>query len=149
MSVHDANKALIAPMRAALRFGEGGVMRAALHRVYVRFQDDLCFASRQVASMKARSDKTRHLGNGGFFGDHDFAAITGWRSGSATHSGEGFPRLRPTGKRFSRRSLDVWRIEDGLIRENWVMVDMLDVYRQLGVDVLARMQEKIGETHAA
>ncbi len=39
------------------------------------------------------------------------------------------------------RSLDFWRMEDGLIRENWVLVDLLDAYRQLGVDVLARMRE--------
>jgi hypothetical protein len=38
------------------------------------------------------------------------------------------------------RSLDFWRIENGQIRENWVLVDLLDVYRQLGVDVLGRMQ---------
>ena len=28
-----------------------------------------------------------------------------------------------------------------LIRENWVLVDMLDVYHQLGVDVFERMRE--------
>jgi hypothetical protein len=28
-----------------------------------------------------------------------------------------------------------------MIRENWVLVDLLDVYNQLGVDVLARMRE--------
>ncbi|MEM6276702.1 MAG: polyketide cyclase, partial [Pseudomonadota bacterium] len=39
------------------------------------------------------------------------------------------------------KSLDFWRLENGLIRENWVMVDLLDAYRQLGVDVLARMAE--------
>jgi hypothetical protein len=39
------------------------------------------------------------------------------------------------------RSLDFWRCENGLIRENWVLVDLLHVYRQIGVDVLARMRE--------
>ena len=39
------------------------------------------------------------------------------------------------------RSLDFWRIEKGLIRENWVMVDLLHAYDQIGVDVLARMRE--------
>ena len=34
-------------------------------------------------------------------------------------------------------SLDFWRIEGGLIRENWVLVDLLDMYRQIGVDALA------------
>jgi hypothetical protein len=28
-----------------------------------------------------------------------------------------------------------------LIRENWVLVDLLHVYHQIGVDVFARMRE--------
>jgi len=39
------------------------------------------------------------------------------------------------------RSLDFWRLENGLIRENWVLVDLLDVYDQIGVDVFARIRE--------
>ena len=39
------------------------------------------------------------------------------------------------------RSLDFWRVEDRLIRENWVLIDLLDIYRQLGVNVLDRMGE--------
>ena len=39
------------------------------------------------------------------------------------------------------RSLDFWRVEGDLIRENWVLVDLLDVYAQLGVDVFARLRE--------
>ena len=31
-------------------------------------------------------------------------------------------------------------MEAGLIRENWVLVDLLDMYAQLGVDVFARLQ---------
>ena len=38
-------------------------------------------------------------------------------------------------------SLDFWRIEKGLIRENWVMVDILDAYSQLGVNVFSRLKE--------
>lgn len=85
------------------------------------------------------SNNIRHLDDGVFFGDHDLVAFTGWPSGTATHSGDGFLGLAPTGRTFTRRSLDFWRVENGLIRENWVMVDMLDLYRQLGVDVFARM----------
>jgi hypothetical protein len=42
-----------------------------------------------------------------------------------------------------RSSLDFWRCEKGLIRENWVLIDLLDVYDQLGIDVLGRMREFI------
>jgi len=85
------------------------------------------------------SDNTRHLKEGVFFGDQNLVAFTGWPSGTATHSGDGFLGLAPTGRRITRTSLDFWRTEDGLIRECWVMVDMIDLYRQLGIDVFARM----------
>ena len=95
------------------------------------------------------SDNNRLLDQGVLFGDQDMVAFTGWPSAEATHSGDGFLGLAPTGRRFTRRSLDFWRIENGLIRENWVMVDMLDLYRQLGVDVFARMQAMCGLEDAA
>jgi len=31
--------------------------------------------------------------------------------------------------------------ENGLIRENWVLVDLLHIYNQLGVDVFSWMRE--------
>ena len=95
------------------------------------------------------SENTRHLDEGVFFGDHDLVAFTGWPSGTATHTGDGFLGLAPTGRRFTRRSLDFWRIEGGMIRENWVMVDLIDIYRQLGVDVFARMEAMVGMEDAA
>ena len=49
--------------------------------------------------------------------------------------------LPPPIKKLTMRSLDFWRCENGLIRENWVLVDLLDVYHQLGVDVFSRMRE--------
>lgn len=86
------------------------------------------------------SDNTRFLSEGVFFGEGDLVAFTGWPSGRALHSGDGFLSLAPTGRTFERRSLDFWRVEDGMIRENWVLVDLLHVYDQLGVDPFARMQ---------
>lgn len=87
------------------------------------------------------SENTRHLDDGVFFGDGNFVAFTGWPSSTAVHSGDGFMNLAPTGKRISRRSLDFWRIENNMIRECWVMIDVLDLYRQLGTDVLSDMRE--------
>ncbi len=51
----------------------------------------------------------------------------------ATHSGEFFG-IAPTGKRVEIRYMDFWRVRDGKIVDNWVMVDFPHVLRQLGVD---------------
>lgn len=51
----------------------------------------------------------------------------------ATHSGE-FMGIAPTGKRVEIRYMDFWKVRDGKIVDNWVMVDFPHVMRQLGVD---------------
>lgn len=51
----------------------------------------------------------------------------------ATHSGE-FMGIAPTGKRVHIRYMDFWKVVDGKIVDNWVMVDFPYVMQQLGVD---------------
>lgn len=51
----------------------------------------------------------------------------------ATHSGE-FMGIAPTGRRVEIRYMDFWKVVDGKIVDNWVMVDFPHVMRQLGVD---------------
>ena len=76
-----------------------------------------------------------------FFGDANYAAVTGWPNMIQTVTNDGWMGIAPSGKRITMKSLDFWRMEKGKIRENWVMVDLLDAYRQLGVDVFARLRE--------
>ena len=51
----------------------------------------------------------------------------------AVHSGE-FMGIAPSGKRVEIRYMDFWKVEDGKITDNWVMVDFPHVMQQLGVD---------------
>ncbi|WP_216825920.1 ester cyclase [Sulfitobacter sp. SK012] len=76
-----------------------------------------------------------------FFGDRQYAAVTGWPNMAQTIDQGGWLGIAPSGKKVTMRSLDFWRLENGLIRENWVLVDLLHVYDQIGVDVFARMRE--------
>lgn len=69
-----------------------------------------------------------------------YTAETGWPNMRLTLSHNGWLGLPPTGQQITLRSLDFWRMEDGLIRENWVLVDVLDMYSQLGIDVFARLR---------
>ena len=76
-----------------------------------------------------------------FFGDGNYTAVTGWPNMIQTVTNDGWMGIAPNSKKITMCSLDFWRIENGLIRENWVMVDLLDAYRQLGVDVFERLRE--------
>ena len=76
-----------------------------------------------------------------FFGDGDYVGVTGWPNMIQTLTDGGWMGVAPSGKRINLRSLDFWRVENGLIRENWVLVDLLDIYDQIGVDVFARLRE--------
>lgn len=76
-----------------------------------------------------------------FFGDRQYAAVTGWPDMYQTISHGGWLGIAPINKKIEMRSLDFWRLENGLIRENWVLVDLLHMYHQIGVDVFARMRE--------
>lgn len=69
-----------------------------------------------------------------------YTCETGWPNMRLTITQDGWLGIPPSGKQITLRSLDFWRMEGGLIRENWVLVDLLDMYAQLGVDVFARLQ---------
>ena len=76
-----------------------------------------------------------------FFGEGNYAAVTGWPNMIQTVTHDGWMGIAPSGKKITMRSLDFWRLENGKIRENWVLVDLLHAYEQLGVDVFARLRE--------
>ena len=73
--------------------------------------------------------------------EENYVAETGWPNMRLTITNDGWMGIAPAGQEITLRSLDFWRIEGQLIRENWVLVDLLDLYAQIGVDVLARMGE--------
>ncbi len=63
----------------------------------------------------------------------DFVAASG--RVCATHQGE-FMGLPGNGQRVTLRYMDFWRIENGKIAENWVLLDIIDFFRQHGIDLL-------------
>ena len=76
-----------------------------------------------------------------FFADGNYVSVTGWPHMQTTVTGDGWLGIAPAGQKITMKSLDFWRIEGDRIRENWVLVDLLDVYAQLGIDVFARLCE--------
>ena len=98
----------------------------------------------QIPFLKALPDRRAKTGKADvdcYFADGNYVAFCGWPAMEMTVSGDGWMGIAPGGQKLDMASLDLWRCENGMIRENWVMIDLLDIYRQLGVDVLERMRE--------
>ncbi|MEV5321998.1 ester cyclase, partial [Streptomyces sp. NPDC052687] len=52
---------------------------------------------------------------------------------SATHQGT-FLGIPASGRPVNFQSIDIWRVQDGLLAEHWDQLNMDDLFRQLGVD---------------
>jgi predicted ester cyclase len=73
-------------------------------------------------------------------GDGHYSATSGWPSVYASHKGGGFLGSAPTGRDVQMRVMDFYLHHEGLIRENWVPLDIIHLLLQMDVDVFARMQ---------
>jgi predicted ester cyclase len=60
----------------------------------------------------------------------DKVATRGYFRG--THSGE-FMNIPATGKQVTVSYIDIWRVENGKLVENWVQMDLYGMMQQLGV----------------
>lgn len=97
----------------------------------------------QIPFLAAMPDRGRHPDRTDphFFAEGAYAAVTGWPDMAQTLTGAGWLGLPATGAPITMRSLDFWRLEGGRIRENWVLLDLLHVMGQIGLDPLARLRE--------
>ena len=75
--------------------------------------------------------------------DGCYAASSGWYSLSATHTGGLLYGLAPTGRKVGMRVMDFWRREGDLLRENWVLIDTIEYFLQLGYDLFERLRMQI------
>jgi predicted ester cyclase len=97
----------------------------------------------QIPFIAAMPDRGLHSNeiSAHFFADGPYVAVTGWPNMVQTMSHPGWLGIAPTNTKVNLRSLDFWRIEAGKIRENWVLVDLLHLYHQIGVDAFSRIRE--------
>lgn len=98
----------------------------------------------QIPFLNGIPDRTANTESGGYdcyFADGNYVAYCGWPAIKATVTGDGWLGIAPAGQTITMASLDLWRCENGVLRENWVLIDLLDIWRQLGVDVMQRMRD--------
>jgi len=62
--------------------------------------------------------------------DGDYLSSYGRFSG--THQGD-FQGIPATGKQIDATYVDIWRVEEGKLIENWVNIDTMGMMKQLGV----------------
>lgn len=72
--------------------------------------------------------------------DGDFTVTGGWPSVTCEHLGDGFMGIGATGRPVTMRVMDFYLHHEGLIRENWVPIDIIHLLLQMGVDVFARLR---------
>lgn len=74
-------------------------------------------------------------------GDGRFAVTGGWPSLHATHLGGEWLGLPPTGRHVEMRVADWYRVDaDHRIVDNWVMMDVPHIVRQMGLDLFHDLQ---------
>lgn len=142
------------------KYAEGGVKAMELERFWhpkmVWYGPAGIGSSRRVSGFRHWHQKPflagmpdrRSMEQDVMFAEGDYVGLFGWPALEATISQDGWLGIAPSGQHVTIRSLDFWRCEGDRIRENWVLVDLLDIYHQVGVDVLARMCEMTSDRQA-
>jgi len=69
-------------------------------------------------------------------GDGNYAAVSGWPSMTMTHRGP-YLGQPATGRSLMLRVMDFYRCAGGRIAENWVLLDYIDLFAQMGRDLIA------------
>ncbi len=97
----------------------------------------------QIPFLRAFPDRhvDKHIAN---LYDGDYVVTGGWPSVVATHTGPDWLGVGPTGEFIRMRVMDFYRVDGELIAENWVPIDIVDMLRQMHVDVFARMRHLTG-----
>jgi len=146
-----ASLALVEAMIGGLHKFDGGLQSMGMRQYWA--DDFWWFGPAPIGNFRGHADYER--GHQGPFlaafpdrvgGNHaariaegSYVASTGWPSITATHRGGGWLGLPPTGRTVTMRVMDFWRRDGDHLAENWVMIDIPDLLRQMGIDVFARM----------
>ena len=73
------------------------------------------------------------------FAEGNYSGAPGWAGVKATHSGE-YLECAATDNKLEINGLDFWKREGEVYIENWVFVDMIHLFRQLGVDLFEQLR---------
>ena len=87
----------------------------------------------------SRAGSGRRMGR---IGEGAYCAGGIWDTAYSHHNGT-YAGVPATGKLMTLRDFDWWKREGEYLIENWVPIDMIDLFRQMGVDLMARLRTQV------
>ena len=107
----------------------------------------LAFPNRQGGAQLTDREAGGSDGGGHYvrLGDGPYSVTGGWPSVRAEHRGGALFGTGPTDRAVEMRVMDFYGHHEGLIRENWVPIDVPHLLLQMGVDVFERLETQFGE----
>ena len=87
----------------------------------------------------SRAGSGRRMGR---IGDGNYCAGGIWDTAYSRHNGV-YAGVPATGKLMTLRDFDWWKREGDYLIENWVPIDMIDLFRQMGVDLMERLRAQV------
>ena len=78
----------------------------------------------------------------GFVGEGNYSCGGIWDTVFSRHNGE-YAGVPATGKLMTIRDFDWWKREGDLLVENWIPIDLIDLFRQMGVDLMDRLRVQV------
>ncbi len=78
----------------------------------------------------------------GFVGEGAYACGGVWDYAFSYNHGD-YAGIPATGKLMTMRDFDWWKRDGDYLIENWVPIDMIDLCRQMGVDLMERLRRQI------
>ena len=77
----------------------------------------------------------------GYYAEGQFGALGIWDSKFSVHHGE-YQGVASTGKMMTLRDFDWYRREGDHLVQNWIPIDLIDLFMQMGVDLFDRMHRQ-------
>ena len=120
-------------------YGPAGIGSSRGQRGFLDYHGALfiqAFPDRSGITRSPTGDEARP-GSYMSIGDGPFAVTTGYPMMRGTHLGGAWLGVPPSGREVTMRVADWYRADaDGKLIDNWVMIDLLDILCQFGLDVL-------------
>ncbi len=78
----------------------------------------------------------------GFIGEGQYCCGGIWDTVFSRNHGD-YAGIPATGKLMTIRDFDWWKREGEYLIENWIPIDMIDLCRQMGVDLMERLRQQV------